>query len=453
MPHHLLYPLSPVLALLAATGSGLAIRRAWGLRPVVWLGWCAPVPLLLLLPWLDPWTLTLAGLLTGLIGYGGHLRFFRLVLPARAVATTWLVLAAGLALLCWITRGLAAALPPPLAVFAWPLALVSLEAVIARVSPHGDALTLATSQAAATPLLQIAALSGLHGVVFTLGLGSAWLVEVLRVLCLGATPTGLLLSSATLAALAGYGIARLRRASPQQAPAVTLLASDADDARMLDSYTSAITGMPAHGLVVLPEKRFAATGEVDRILLALAADRHSVIVAGLEASDGHRTRNIARVYTADGQVRDYAKRFLVPGLEDGVHPGSTPLITGNGIALAVCRDVFFAASTRSYAPPTARMLVVPAWDFDVDAWVRARLAVLRGIECGLPVLRSARNGLLTISDPYGRIVAETASTAAITSVSAPLPAALPAPTLYTRGGRHFDLLCLTLTVGLLASLL
>ncbi|MBM3117450.1 hypothetical protein [Jeongeupia naejangsanensis] len=442
-----------VLALLAACVSGFAIRKAWGLRPVVWLGWCAPVPLLLLLPLLSPWAIAGSALLAGLIGYSGYLGLFRLVLPARAATTTWLALAGGLVLLFWLTRLLDTALPSQLNVLAWPLALVSLEAVIARVSPHGDALTLATSQASALPLVQIAALFGLRGVVFTLGIGSAWLVEIIRVLCLGDALAGLALSSALLAGVVAYGLVRLRRPSPAQTPIVTLVSSDTrnDDDQALDAYAAAIAGAPAQGVIVLPEKRFGSSEAIDQILLDLARSRQSTVIAGLETAHDARRFNIARAYAPDGQSRDYAKRFLVPGLEDGLHPGSKPLIVGDGIALAICRDAFFAASTRSYAPPAARMLAVPAWDFDVDAWVRARLAVLRGIECGLPVLRSARNGLLTVSDPYGRIVAETASTAAITTISAPLPTALPALTLYTRGGRHFDLLCLALTLALLAS--
>jgi apolipoprotein N-acyltransferase len=53
------------------------------------------------------------------------------------------------------------------------------------------------------------------------------------------------------------------------------------------------------------------------------------------------------------------------------------------------------------------LLLVPAWDFNLDRWLHARMAVLRAVENGFGLARSARNGLLTLSDDRGRILRET----------------------------------------------
>lgn len=46
-------------------------------------------------------------------------------------------------------------------------------------------------------------------------------------------------------------------------------------------------------------------------------------------------------------------------------------------------------------------MLLPAWDFDVDAWQHSRVAVMRGIENGFSTVRPAANGNLTVSDPNG----------------------------------------------------
>ena len=66
----------------------------------------------------------------------------------------------------------------------------------------------------------------------------------------------------------------------------------------------------------------------------------------------------------------------------------------------------FPRLSREYAGDGASLLLVPAWDFDLDGWLHARMAVLRGVENGFAIARAARNGLLTLSDSRGRIRGE-----------------------------------------------
>jgi apolipoprotein N-acyltransferase len=68
-----------------------------------------------------------------------------------------------------------------------------------------------------------------------------------------------------------------------------------------------------------------------------------------------------------------------------------------------------------------QVLLVPAWDFEVDGWLHSRMAILRGVEAGLAVARVARCGRLTLSDDRGRVVAEASAEARDAELVGDLP--------------------------------
>ena len=93
---------------------------------------------------------------------------------------------------------------------------------------------------------------------------------------------------------------------------------------------------------------------------------------------------------------------------------------------------------------------MPAWDFDLDRWLHARMAVLRGVENGFAIARAGRNGLLTLTDSRGPVLAEKATVPGeFVSLSARLSAASE-ETFYTRTGYWFAWICV---LGLLALLI
>ena len=51
---------------------------------------------------------------------------------------------------------------------------------------------------------------------------------------------------------------------------------------------------------------------------------------------------------------------------------------GSRAGLQICKDMDFPQLSREYARDGANLLLVPAWDFDLDRWLHARMAVLRG---------------------------------------------------------------------------
>lgn len=70
-----------------------------------------------------------------------------------------------------------------------------------------------------------------------------------------------------------------------------------------------------------------------------------------------------------------------------------------------------------------------------DARLHSRMAVIRGVENGFTIARSTQQGLVTLSDSYGRILGEQASaTDPIMVVAAPPGRG---PTYYARFGDWF----------------
>ena len=95
-------------------------------------------------------------------------------------------------------------------------------------------------------------------------------------------------------------------------------------------------------------------------------------------------------------------------------------------------------------------MLVPAWDFNVDRWLHSRMAILRAVENGFALARSARNGLLTLSDNHGHILAEaTTVSGRFVSISAKIDVAAE-KTFYTRTGDWFAWLCVAAFLILLA---
>jgi len=80
---------------------------------------------------------------------------------------------------------------------------------------------------------------------------------------------------------------------------------------------------------------------------------------------------------------------------------------------------------------------VPAWDFVDDGWLHGRMAVLRGVESGFSIARSAKLGLLTATDDRGRILADRNTlTVPFATVIATVPVRHDA-TIYSRFGDWF----------------
>jgi apolipoprotein N-acyltransferase len=150
---------------------------------------------------------------------------------------------------------------------------------------------------------------------------------------------------------------------------------------------------------------------------------------------------------------NYDKHHLLPGVEPE-KPGDKRVILTEASGrwgLQICKDMDFPKLSREYAGEGANLLLVPAWDFNLDRWLHARMAVLRAVENGFALARSARNGLLTLSDNRGRILAEAATVPGrFVSITGKVNVAR-AVTFYTRTADWFARLCVAMFIVLLAS--
>jgi apolipoprotein N-acyltransferase len=209
-------------------------------------------------------------------------------------------------------------------------------------------------------------------------------------------------------------------------------------------------------LIVLPENIARISpewrAEAESRLAAAANESHATVVAGFNTYVDGALRNISWAFVPGAQEPvTYEKRRLVPVLESAIFtPGPGPKTLASGTGLEICKDMDFHSMIRADAVTTRpTVLAVPAWDFIKDDWAHARVAVLRSVENGVPMARSARDGLLTLNDRYGRLIAVTRTGDGFRTVTGDLPLdGRGGATLYDKIGDVFGWLCLAVGIEL-----
>lgn len=424
--------------------------------------WVAAAPLLWLAYGDEPrWQVALASFAAFAIGQLNLLEAYAQYIPLLLLVGLFAVAPAAIfAAAILFARFAERRLPPWLAVFAFPALWTSLSYINSLISPNGSFGSPAYSQIAAPFLAQSASLFGLWPIVFLICLFSSALALVLRK-GKRAWVAGVI-ALVLVGANAAYGVARLNE--PQAATArVGLAVNDAitpysweDNSQAAlaatTSYADAARALAKKGatVVVLPEKFAVLRARWRQHAIAPLADaaRESgaTIVAGF--TDADEKRNIALTFTPDGKVASYAKRHMVPGGIEPLIPGSASGYLDGGRAVVICKDMDFQRTIRADAQSHIQLLYVPAWDFDADGWMHARMAIMRGIENGFAIARAAKHGLLTISDAEGRMIARAPSNkAGMVTLIADAPLG-PGDTLYLRIGDMFAWACVGLFAGL-----
>jgi apolipoprotein N-acyltransferase len=182
-------------------------------------------------------------------------------------------------------------------------------------------------------------------------------------------------------------------------------------------------------------------------LARVARENHVWLVAGVGVDDGKQRRNEAWWYAPDGTLQtNYLKHFMAPPEREFVAGSEFPVNEINGVryGVAICKDMHFASLGRGFGARDAGVMLVPAWDFDADAWMAANMTKLRGVENGFAIVRSSRNGLLSISDAYGRLLAvDKSEKIPGTTLFATVKVGPRVPTLYTRIGDLLGWICVT----------
>jgi len=458
--------------LLAVAVSAFAYYVSTGLggfRPAVWI---APAPVLVV-AFRSPrrWA-ALAAFAAYFLGSLNLFTYFARITPVVLVVVFLAIPALVFAGVVLWARFAALRLPPWAAALAFAVAWTSYEFLLSLVSPHGTALSLAYTQTGFLPVLQIASVTGLWGITFLVTLvpsaiAVAWsrrslsaLAPAVLTACVVLTYGALRLQTPPQPAVVRVGLAAtdqgIGAAFRTEDPAVALAVAHA--------YANRVARLAAQGaqVIVLPEKFVGVTpadsDAIERVFSEAARAAHVTLIAGFNRFSLKPPRNTAAVFGPGGLLLlEYDKHHMLPGPETGYQIGTAPGLfpaPGAQWGVAICKDMDFPAWSRGYSRRGVRILAVPAWDFVVDARLHSRMAVVRGVEEGFAIARTAQNGNLTFSDAYGRILAEAPSYTVPDALLVRNIAAGPGPTIYTRFGNWFgklSVVVLACLVGLAAA--
>jgi apolipoprotein N-acyltransferase len=449
------------VALATVVATSFMIWFGSGLNPWWPLLWFAPLPVLLFAARSSLRGAALTATISWLAGSLNMWHYFSAVLhiPLAILAPILAVPALAFAGTVLLFRALLRKSALWSALLAFPATLVSFEYLLNLASPHGTAGSLSYSQLKCLPVLQLASITGPWGISFLMLLFSSSLALGLH---LRRTAPGQALRIAgagtgVLALALIFGAARLAAPTPQQQVRVGLIASDlpanvgiadegAETARLFRDYAGRIEELAAAGaqVIVLPEKLGVVADPGDEaanaVFQSLANKTKSTIVVGLLHVTPSARYNEARIYSPGAQELSYDKHHMLPPIESMLRPGTTlALITepSGTWGMAICKDMDFTPLSRQYGKAGAGLMLVPAWDFDLDRLWHGHIAVMRGVESGFSIVRSAKQGYLTVSDNRGRILAEARSdSASFATLIAVAPAAHDA-TLYLMLGDWF----------------
>ena len=443
-----------------------------GLTPFWPCTWLAAIPVLWLAPRVSGRHAFFVAAAAYTLGGLNEWSYSRQILPA------WLVVAILLAGACFFGIGVwlfrARFLRGKLwqAALIFPAFWVTIGYLTSEISIHGTFGNIGYSQMNFLPIVQIASVTGIWGIGFCMFLFAATMAAVLSDApgsgkARAAMGTGVLLGCVFV-----YGIARLA-ATPADSPTVkvALMASSAKGnffagspqqlQDILERYRDRMKPLSSQGvqLVVLPEHNGpitdASQAATDALLGGMAKDTGAYIAIGIERIMPKLSRNQERFYSPDGRLAaTYNKHHMLPPFESQFTPGTARTVLSEPSGkwgIEICKDMDFPRLSRAYSRDGIGMLLVSASDFVADGWLHGRMAVLRGVEGGFSIARSANLGIVTATDDRGRVLAEqdTILGPPFVTVVANLPVRHDA-TIYARFGDWFAWLCVVLLVSVMA---
>ncbi len=420
-------PSMNALAALCLAVSAALFFFGTGLTPVWMLLWLAPIPILWLSPRISAGQAFLVAAAAYMLG-GFNLWFYMTI-----VAPTWVALLNAFVPACLFAAAVVLFRNRVVrgrlwqAVLIVPAFWVTYEYVTSLLSIHGTIGNIGYSQLNFLPILQLAAVTGIWGISFSILLFAATVAVLL-----GSGPRRQKTALAATAAIFflcvfGYGFLRLAR-SPKNAPTVKVGLVASDDSNMVlaftpeqslgmyDRFGKEIRTLQGRGIqmFVLPENSGpvtdASVAATDEKLGGMAKEAHAFVAIGVARIGPKLSWNEERLYAPDGTLAaTYDKHHLLPPFENQFTPASarTTLKEPSGIwGLQICKDMDFPLLSREYARDGVGLMVVPAWDFTLDGWSHGRIAAMRGVEGGFSIARSAKRSILYASDDRGRVLAE-----------------------------------------------
>ena len=403
---------------------GIALRFVCNLEPVWWLAWVVPGLLLALSLRFDGWSARGFIVLAAAIGVSVNFSYLRAVMPLPPVliiltlqTLAWLLIIGG-------SRRIVLAFRSGWTVLALPVIAVALDTALAHFTPDGNFGSLAYTQADLLPIAQLASVAGVGGILFVLmTLNSALALALHFRFGLAGAKLAYSAAVALFVGTAAFGAWRLQTPSPSPVKDVTFGIASIDDyiddpvgekaAEVWAQYDAQVAALAAGGarIVLLPEKIDVLSARGARFRQAhlggLAASNKVWLVAGLGVEREGKRRNEAWWYAPDGKlVTNYRKHHMAPPEREFVPGDEFPTndIGGVRYGVAICKDMHFASLGRGFGAREAAVMLIPAWDFGKDRFYAMNMTKLRGIESGFAIVRASRDGLLTVTDAFGRVI-------------------------------------------------
>lgn len=437
-------------------------------RELFWpLAWIAPAPIL----WvayratsyrIAVWTTVLSIFLWGLLVAATLIReagpAVLLLLAPRIVLVATLYSAA-----MALSRFAFLKLPVYVSLLAFPVLGTAISFVAVLLAGGDTAGQAANSQVDAPILIQSASLFGSWAIEFLLALFSNACVMVALN---GSSAKGIAATTLTVLTLnVGYGYWRMQQpggpkirvaAAAQDLPLSKPLPLELEvvsgiairysaEARSLATQGARMVVFPELMAILQPEGRAGALAP----LQDAANQSHIWLTAGFAEVDSvGKSYNVALTMRPNFPIERYVKRHTLQPLDPSIR-GTKSGYVDEGRSVAICKDLDFPATMRADAQAGVNVMLVPAADFESDGWAHARMAILRSVENGFSMIRAARNGVLTITDWRGKVLARADSgREQIRSVIAEVPVRSE-PTLYRRSGDFLAWSCLALSMALI----
>jgi apolipoprotein N-acyltransferase len=435
-----------------------------GLAPLWPLTWLAPIPVL----WAASRLSARQAFFVAAAAYG--LGFLNEWSYLGTVLSPWIVSSFLLLSACLFAVGVSLFRMGVVRGKLWRAALVfpafwaSVEFAIAMLSVHGTFGNISYSQMNFLPILQIASVTGIWGISFTIFLFASTVAALLVPAPRSAKLPLLIGSVAFIVGVFAFGAWRLASTPNSPSIKVALIASDAPEninpdtsaeaQQIFQRYADHVNLLAGQGiqLFVLPETigpiDNASQVDVDNFFDKLAKETGAYIEIGIARITPSDSWNQERLYSPQGELAaTYNKHHLLPPGENRFTPGTKRAVV-SGISgkwgLEICKDMDFPRLSRQYSREGVALLIVPASDFVDDGWLHGRMAILRGVESGFSIARSAKLGILTATDDRGRVLAQRNT---IGSSLATAVANIPVrhdSTLYSKFGNWFAWVCVAL---------
>jgi apolipoprotein N-acyltransferase len=419
----------------AVITSGLCWYFANDLSGNYWyLLWVAPVPVLITSFRSSAKRAFVVAFIAYLLGRLSWLSYLLNVLPVPLAIFFTVLLPVIFALIILLNRKIVLRNQNGWSAFAFPTFWCLFEFLFFKFSPDGTAGSMSYTQSNFLPVVQIASVTGILGISFLVTLFPS-------VIAVGFNfhfrkmkgPLAFAFSLIFISII--FGVVRLSSRSSGQAELTAGLVvldekfhsetDHPDTARETGTanlYAVEIGRLAKQGaqVVVLPEKVVTTTpvseAPIKNVFFNAASVNHVAIVAGYTQLTNENTKlNKALVISDKGELlSDYQKVNLFEGeARSGFVPGKEISVFDlNSVAsgVAICKDMDYSGFIRQYDKNKTMVMYVPAWDFVKDGWLHSRMAILRGVENGYAMVRTARQGELTISDHKGKVLYEASST-------------------------------------------